>query len=79
MKLNYTYSVTVSVSEKTLASPGGWRTIHFSHLPTAKRFPHDYHVRLYGTDGFLNLQFSEEENNSPACGCKAAAATVIGV
>jgi hypothetical protein len=27
----------------------------------------------------LKLQFSEEENNSPACGCKAAAATVICV
>jgi hypothetical protein len=27
-----------SVTTNTLASSGGWGTIHFSHLPTAKRF-----------------------------------------
>jgi hypothetical protein len=32
------------VLTKTLGPPGGWGTIHFSHLPTAKRFPYDYHV-----------------------------------
>jgi hypothetical protein len=64
-------ALSVSVSEtngkfivltKTLASPGGWGTNHFSHLPTAKRFPHDYHVGLYGTvitDGLQSFVFVE--------------------
>jgi hypothetical protein len=32
-------------------------SIHFSHLPTAKRFPRDYHVWLYGTDGLSEFCF----------------------
>jgi hypothetical protein len=55
--MNDTLSVSVSetndkfiVLTKTLATPGGWGTNHFSHLPTAKKpkdsltITHDYHV-----------------------------------